>query len=282
MMNEYMKHRFYQKNIAWVYIVILVFATVASLAIPKQEMAMASDPFVIPGEAIRLRILANSDGEKDQEVKRAIRDEVNKEITTWVQDLTSIDAARSTITSQLEEVEQIAKKELAARNLDYSVKVEFDNVQFPTKLYGQYLYPAGTYEAILITLGEGKGANWWCVLFPPLCFLDFSNSLAVSPGFEEDAETETKTDTKSETHSKTDSDTNSDTDPKTNPETNIQNVNKDIETNKVETINVDKTVDNDPEQSEKQSPEEPPTFVKDEENKVEVKFFVVELFNKLF
>ncbi|MBS4218896.1 stage II sporulation protein R [Bacillus sp. FJAT-49711] len=281
-MNEYMKHRFYQKNIAWVYIVILVFATVASLAIPKQEMAMASDPFVIPGEAIRLRILANSDGEKDQEVKRAIRDEVNKEITTWVQDLTSIDAARSTITSQLEEVEQIAKKELAARNLDYSVKVEFDNVQFPTKLYGQYLYPAGTYEAILITLGEGKGANWWCVLFPPLCFLDFSNSLAVSPGFEEDAETETKTDTKSETHSKTDSDTNSDTDPKTNPETNIQNVNKDIETNKVETINVDKTVDNDPEQSEKQSPEEPPTFVKDEENKVEVKFFVVELFNKLF
>src|SRR5690606_19250368 len=130
MMHDYMKHKFYQKNMAWMYLIILVFATVASLIIPQQEMAKASDPLVIPGEAIRLRILANSDGEKDQEVKRAIRDAVNAEITNWVQDLTSIDAARTTITSRLDHVEEIAKQELAARNLDYSVKVEFGNVQF--------------------------------------------------------------------------------------------------------------------------------------------------------
>ncbi|MBS4200707.1 stage II sporulation protein R [Bacillus sp. FJAT-49732] len=239
-----MKHKFYQKHIAWVYLIILVFATVVSLFIPKQEMAKASDPLVIPGEAIRLRILANSDGETDQEVKRAIRDAVNAEITNWVQDLTSIEAARSTITSRLDHVEEIARQELAARNLDYSVKVEFGNVQFPTKLYGQYLYPAGTYEAILITLGKGKGSNWWCVLFPPLCFLDFSNSLAVSPGFEED-----------------------------------ENMNNDIHSNvDKSTSDVDKTVDNEHGQKNEQSP----TFVKEEENKVEVKFFIVELFNKIF
>ncbi|WP_349772296.1 stage II sporulation protein R [Lederbergia citrisecunda] len=244
MMYDYMKHKFYQKHIAWVYLIILVFATVVSLFIPKQEMAKASDPLVIPGEAIRLRILANSDGETDQEVKRAIRDAVNAEITNWVQDLTSIEAARSTITSRLDHVEEIARQELAARNLDYSVKVEFGNVQFPTKLYGQYLYPAGTYEAILITLGKGKGSNWWCVLFPPLCFLDFSNSLAVSPGFEED-----------------------------------ENMNNDIHSNvDKSTSDVDKTVDNEHGQKNEQSP----TFVKEEENKVEVKFFIVELFNKIF
>ncbi|MCR2821361.1 stage II sporulation protein R [Lederbergia panacisoli] len=273
-MYEYSKHRFYQKNIAWMYLLILVFATMASLIIPKQDMAKASDPLVIPGEAIRLRILANSDGEKDQEVKRAIRDAVNMEITTWVQDLTSIDDARFTITSQLDQVEEIAKQELAARNLDYSVKVEFGNVQFPTKLYGQYLYPAGTYEAILITLGKGKGANWWCVLFPPLCFLDFSNSLAVSPGFEEDAYSNVDPGIKPETNLKNDSETDKDAI--------VENVNKEIGTNNVDTTDVDKPVDNDPEHKKNQSLEQQPTFVKDEENKVEVKFFIVELFNKLF
>lgn len=60
-----------------------------------------------------------------------------------------------------------------------SVSVQFNKISFPTKLYGNMVYPAGKYEAILITLGNGEGANWWCVLFPPLCFLDFSNGEAV-------------------------------------------------------------------------------------------------------
>lgn len=185
-MNNYMKQKIYQKNIAWMYILILAFGTIASLAIPQQEMAVAQDTLIIPDEAIRLRILANSDNDKDQEVKRAIRDAVNAEITKWVEDLTSIDDARELIKAQLPVVEEIARKELADWNLEYSVDVDFGQVQFPTKLYGQFLYPAGTYEAIMITLGEGSGANWWCVLFPPLCFLDFSTSLAVNSGFEED------------------------------------------------------------------------------------------------
>ena len=53
------------------------------------------------------------------------------------------------------------------------------NVKFPTKVYGNFIYPAGEYEAVLITIGEGEGANWWCVLFPPMCFLDFSSGTAV-------------------------------------------------------------------------------------------------------
>lgn len=186
-MTNYMNQKFYQKNMAWFYILILSLATVASLSmpIPPKEKAAAENMQVIPQEAIRLRIMANSDSDRDQEVKRAVRDAVNQEVTAWVEHLTSIEEARLLIQSRLPELEKIAKQELEKRSLDYSAEVAFGNIQFPTKLYGQYLYPAGTYEAILITLGEGKGANWWCVLFPPLCFLDFSTGAAVDPNRDE-------------------------------------------------------------------------------------------------
>ncbi len=142
--------------------------------------ATVEETEMIPDEAIRLRILANSDLEADQAVKRLIRDEVNKEITLWVEDLTSLDEARAIISSNIPKIEEIAERIIAEKGLDQAVSVKFGKAEFPTKLYGQYLYPAGEYEAIVVTLGEGEGANWWCVLFPPLCFLDFSNGTAVS------------------------------------------------------------------------------------------------------
>jgi stage II sporulation protein R len=177
------------KFLAGLYILLLCAATILNLYMPHAE-ATAQDPLVIPNEAIRLRILADSDSEKDQEAKRLVRDAVNAEITKWVQDLTSLDEARALIQSRLPEIQQIAEEVVASQGLDQSVKTEFGTVSFPTKLYGQFLYPAGEYEAILITLGEGTGSNWWCVLFPPLCFLDFSNGEATSPGFEETPEEE--------------------------------------------------------------------------------------------
>jgi stage II sporulation protein R len=172
-----------KKSAAIVYILLLCAGTILSLYTPKNEVT-AKEAMVIPNEAIRLRILAESDLEKDQEIKRLVRDEVNKEITKWVQDLTSIDDARNVIKSKLPEIQTIAEKVVASLGSAQTVKTEFDKVQFPTKLYGQFLYPAGEYEAILITLGEGEGANWWCVLYPPLCFLDFSNGEATSEGFD--------------------------------------------------------------------------------------------------
>lgn len=169
-----------------------------SLYIPKQEVAQA-DTMVIPDEAIRLRILANSDREADQAVKRLIRDEVNKNITEWVAELTSLEEARKVITSHLDDIQATAERVVAEEGLDQSVQVDFGQAEFPTKLYGQYLYPAGDYEAVIITLGEGDGANWWCVLFPPLCFLDFSNGTAVSQTpFEEEAPVEAAQPTEAE------------------------------------------------------------------------------------
>lgn len=170
-----------RNQVAQLYIVCLCMATIMSLYIPKTEGARASEEaVVIPDEAIRLRILANSDREEDQAMKRQIRDEVNANITNWVAELTSLEAARQVLKSRLPEIQQIAERHVKELGIQQEVKVEFGKANFPTKLYGQYLYPAGEYEAIVISLGEGSGANWWCVLFPPLCFLDFSNGTAVS------------------------------------------------------------------------------------------------------
>ncbi|MEC1665991.1 stage II sporulation protein R [Bacillus mojavensis] len=162
-----------------IYMFLLLSGALVGLA--KEETAQQSEnePVVIPDEAIRLRILANSDRDEDQELKRHIRDAVNKEITTWVKDITSIEEARHLIRSKLPEIKEIAKETMEKEGASQSISVDFDKISFPTKLYGSMVYPAGEYEAILITLGNGEGANWWCVLFPPLCFLDFSNGEAV-------------------------------------------------------------------------------------------------------
>ncbi len=170
-----------QNQLVLIYILILFVGAITSVyKEPVATEASTQEPVVIPDEAIRLRILANSDSDEDQALKRKVRDAVNKEITKWVAELTSVEAAEKLIQSRLPEIEAIVEDVLEQENMQQSYSVDFDhNVNFPTKLYGSYIYPAGEYEAILISLGEAKGANWWCVLFPPLCFLDFSNGEAV-------------------------------------------------------------------------------------------------------
>ncbi|PFA68178.1 stage II sporulation protein R [Bacillus sp. AFS015802] len=268
------------KHTVLLYILILSLGTILSLYIPKQEM-VAQETMVIPDEAIRLRILANSDLDEDQNVKRLVRDEVNKEITNWVSTLTSQDEAKQVIQEGLPELQKVAEEVVASEGMDQSVKVEFGKVEFPTKLYGQYLYPAGEYEAVLITLGKGEGANWWCVLYPPLCFLDFSTGNAVrSTGFETKAEASGNEVTT--------------VDPEDGPEADqpeeevIAYKQVEVETvqageeEKVE-VPVEEEVKKQEEQVEENVKEqEEPVFVEDKEEEVEVRFFVVDLFKGLF
>ncbi|MBX0357879.1 stage II sporulation protein R [Halobacillus sp. Nhm2S1] len=161
---------------------LLLSLSIIITVLPWGQQSKAQPEFqVIPDEAIRLRILADSNDQADQKVKRMVRDEVNAEITEWVAELTSIEAARELIQSRLPELQEIVGETLEREGIEQDFTVDYDStVQFPTKLYGSFIYPAGEYEAILITLGEGKGDNWWCVLFPPLCFLDFSNGTSVA------------------------------------------------------------------------------------------------------
>ncbi|AKS39634.1 stage II sporulation protein R [Anoxybacillus gonensis] len=164
--------------------VIILYMTIVMIGgivtIYGQQTEAQSD-VVIPNEAVRLRILANSDSREDQALKRAVRDAVNEQITTWVSDLTSFEEAKQVIAQHVPDIEQTVARVLHEKKSDQTYNVTFGRVSFPTKIYGSYIYPAGEYDAVLITLGKGEGANWWCVLFPPLCFLDFSTGEAVRP-----------------------------------------------------------------------------------------------------
>lgn len=134
---------------------------------------------LIPTEAIRLRVIANSDSVQDQWLKRKVRDEVVAEMKRWALQPKDIKEARAMIQSKLPLFKQIAQQTLHIYGVQDAVDVTFAKVPFPTKLYGDQVYPAGEYEALRITLGEGKGENWWCVLFPPLCFIDMSSGEAI-------------------------------------------------------------------------------------------------------
>ncbi|MDQ0214158.1 stage II sporulation protein R [Oikeobacillus pervagus] len=282
-----------RKITAVAYLLLLTIGTILSLYIPKQETA-AQDTIVIPNEAIRLRILANSDSSEDQQLKRKIRDEVNVHITKWVSDLTSLEDARSLLKEKLPEIQQIAKQVMEREKMNQELKVDFGKVKFPTKLYGQFLYPAGEYEAVLITLGEGEGANWWCVLYPPLCFLDFSNGVAVGPGVEEDVEASTiKEGTeKVETERVSEEEIQEESVEKNMKEEPInegikeelpiiheeeQEKQQEIIVQKVENMEEDKKSSNEENEEDKQ-----PVYVEEEDEEVEVKFFVVEMAKKLF
>ncbi|MGM0837139.1 MAG: stage II sporulation protein R [Bacillota bacterium] len=177
-----------KKNVIFLYIVLLFMGAYVTVAGEQAAagLEVKNGAMVIPDEAIRLRILANSDSDEDQELKRKIRDRVNEEITVWVEGLTSMENAREVIRGNIPEIEKIVEEVMVEEGIVQEYNVDFGRVDFPTKMYGKFIYPAGDYEAILITLGKGTGANWWCVLFPPLCFLDFSNGEATATPFEEE------------------------------------------------------------------------------------------------
>lgn len=129
----------------------------------------------VPKDSIRLRILANSDSPEDQQVKRTIRDRVISDVSTWAGQAKNVEEARLVIRSHLPELRQRVKATLQEQGFTYPSDVQLGPTEFPTKMYGTQVFPAGTYEAVLITLGNAEGRNWWCVMFPPLCFVDISS-----------------------------------------------------------------------------------------------------------
>ncbi len=125
----------------------------------------------------RLHILANSDSKEDQELKLKVRDAVISYMETLSYDGLNKNEAILLTTEHLEDFRNIAKQVLEANNCNYDVTLEIGNFYFPTKEYGNISLPAGFYDGLKIEIGEAKGQNWWCSLFPPLCFVDISSGV---------------------------------------------------------------------------------------------------------
>lgn len=128
---------------------------------------------------IRLHVIANSDSVYDQKVKLQVRDRIIKYMSPFLNKTTSVEEARAIVLKKLPNVAQEANSCLNSLGTSYSAHVQLADFTFPTKAYGDLVLPAGEYEALRVVLGEGKGRNWWCVLYPPLCFIDISNTIAV-------------------------------------------------------------------------------------------------------
>jgi len=148
--------------------VILISALVVSLIFsPAANFAAKSAR--VRENVLRLHILANSDSVADQSLKISVRDTVLKEMEKLAADATTIDDAIKAAEEGLEKIEQAARQTVISEGFEYDINAQLVNMYFETKSYGDTVFPAGFYDALRITVGEGKGKNWWCVMFPPLC-----------------------------------------------------------------------------------------------------------------
>ncbi len=126
----------------------------------------------IPDEAIRLRIIANSDSEYDQEVKMKVKTKIQNELSILLKDVDNIMESRQIIANNFSNLDKLVSDTLSEENYDLGYKINYGYNYFPQKEYNGKVYEEGEYESLLVTLGEGKGSNWWCVLFPPLCIVE--------------------------------------------------------------------------------------------------------------
>ena len=126
----------------------------------------------IKDEIIRFHVIANSDSEKDQKLKLQIRDEVIKYLEPKLAKSKSINQSREIIKENDKKVKEIARKVVKDKGYNYKIDSQLSKENFPEKVYGNITLPQGEYEAYRILIGDSVGQNWWCVMFPPLCFVD--------------------------------------------------------------------------------------------------------------
>lgn len=125
---------------------------------------------------IRIHVLANSDSPADQQLKLQVKDQIVRTLAPQLEQSHSIEESRQIIQSNLPRLEQTAKQTLQQLHSAYDVTLQYGRFDFPVKYYGGFSLPAGNYEALRVLIGEGNGHNWWCVLFPPMCFTDSNTS----------------------------------------------------------------------------------------------------------
>ena len=125
---------------------------------------------------IRFHVIANSDSEEDQNLKLKVKDKVIDYLYPYLNNSQSLDESRQIIKDRMQEVKKLAEEVIKDNNYEYSIKVELSRENFPDKSYGKITLPQGNYEAFRIIIGDGQGKNWWCVMFPPLCFVDESKA----------------------------------------------------------------------------------------------------------
>lgn len=129
-------------------------------------------------KVIRFHVLANSDSNLDQEVKIKVKDKVISYVEPLLHDSISLEESKSILIANEENIIRVANEVLEENGQTYTTSVEIGKFNFPVKSYGDIVFPSGEYDAFRIKLGKAEGKNWWCVMFPPLCFIDTKNAVS--------------------------------------------------------------------------------------------------------
>ncbi len=158
-------------------LLILLFSGISMCLIKTYAKADTSIQEGIAQKVLRFHVIANSDREEDQQLKLKVKDTLVESLSPQLKDLEDITMVRAAVSERLSEIKKIAEAVIQQQGYHYTVTVSLERCYFPLKVYGAYTFPPGYYEALLVRIGKAEGKNWWCVMFPPLCFVDETYSI---------------------------------------------------------------------------------------------------------
>lgn len=170
------------------FIVALAFAMVFTTLMVHncgEVLAYSATQKSLAQEVLRFHVLANSDSRQDQELKLMVKDAVVEYMQLNLANETDVLHTKVWVENHLKELESISLEVIKEQGYNYTVEAQIMEIDFPTKVYGDVTFPAGIYEALRINIGEAQGENWWCCLYPQLCFIDATCAVVSEEGKEE-------------------------------------------------------------------------------------------------
>lgn len=150
---------------------LFIYTTICAISYAK---SVSED---LENSVFRLHVIANSDSKEDQNLKYIVRDKLLQYMNSYLSNTSTKEDAFKIANEHLDEFKQVAINTIKEQGYSYNVNVKVGNFEFPTKTYGDISLPAGFYDALRVEIGEAKGQNWWCVMFPPLCFVDVTSGV---------------------------------------------------------------------------------------------------------
>ncbi|MBO4293354.1 MAG: stage II sporulation protein R [Clostridia bacterium] len=159
------------KMISILTFLLFVYTTICAISYAQ---SVSQD---LSNSVFRLHVIANSDSEEDQNLKYKVRDKLIEYMNSLIPECENKNEVIAKAQEHLADFKKIALNTIVSEGYDYNVDVEIGNFEFPTKQYGDISFPAGFYDALKVKIGKAEGKNWWCVMFPPLCFVDISTGI---------------------------------------------------------------------------------------------------------
>lgn len=158
---------------------VLIGILITGLIVNAKKSEMQGE---LAEQVFRFHVLANSDSEEDQALKMKVKEAIIAYMKQELPESDSVETTKKWARENLVQIQQVAAEIIAEEGYEYSVKAEVTICDFPDKTYGDITFPAGEYEALRIEIGQAKGQNWWCVLYPNLCFIDAVHAVVPEKG----------------------------------------------------------------------------------------------------